>query len=228
MIKTGIYLAALLIPLQAFMGDQHGLNTLRYQPQKVAAMEGLWKTEKEVPLVLFGMPNEKEKANDFAIEVPKLGSLILTHNPEGEVKGLEEFPQHPPVAPLFWSFRIMVGIGGLMMLVAWGGSFIVRKKQTVPAWLARTFIAMSFAGWIGTIAGWYVTEIGRQPWLVQGVLLTSDAVTKTPAPMIGVSLTIYLALYVFLLAAFMSTLFYMARKDIKPLSVPLPQADRRT
>jgi cytochrome d ubiquinol oxidase subunit I len=212
MIKTGLMLGAILIPLQIFMGDQHGLNTLEHQPQKIAAMEGLWTTEKEVPLVLFGLPNEKTKTNDYALEIPKMGSLILTHSMDGEVKGLNAFPDHPPVAPVFWAFRIMVGLGGLMLLAAWGGSFLLRGNRAMPRWLAQSLVALTFAGSAATIAGWFVTEIGRQPWLVQGVLRTADAVTKTPVAHIGLTLVLYLGLYAFLIVAYLGTLMHLASK----------------
>ncbi len=212
-LKTGVYIAALLIPLQIFMGDQHGLNTLEYQPQKVAAMEGLWETTSGAPLVLFGMPSEQERKNLFAIEIPKMASLILRHDMNGEVKGLNDFQgNHPPVAPVFWGFRVMVGLGGLMVLAAWWGAGALWRRKDITPLLARFLVAMTFSGWLATIAGWYVTEIGRGPWLVNGVLTIADAATKTPAPMIGLTLAMYVAVYIALLSAFIGTLFHMAAK----------------
>jgi cytochrome d ubiquinol oxidase subunit I len=215
-LKTGLYLAAFLIPVQIIVGDFHGINTLHHQPQKVAAMEGLWETKSGAPLVLFGMPNAETMRNDFAIEIPKLASLILTHNVNGEVKGLNEFfGNHPPVAPVFWAFRLMVGTGILMLLISWGGAIWLRLKgMTKP--LSLALIVMTFSGWLATVSGWYVTEVGRQPWLVTGVLKTADAASNVPAPMIGMSLSMYLIVYVVLMIAFMSTIFYMARKAINP------------
>ncbi|MFO1122928.1 MAG: cytochrome ubiquinol oxidase subunit I [Hyphomicrobiales bacterium] len=211
-LKTGIYLAAILIPLQIFVGDQHGLNTLKYQPQKVAAMEGLWETRSGAPLVLFAWPNAETRTNDYAIEIPDIASLILTHELKGEVKGLDSFgDNHPPVAPVFWAFRVMVGTGVLMLLLSWTGSILLHRRGMNP-WLARVFVAATFIGWIATVAGWYVTEIGRQPWLVQGVLTVKQAASNVPAPMIGTSLTMYLLVYAVLLTAFVQTVFYMARK----------------
>ena len=211
-LRTGVYLAALLIPLQIYMGDLHGLNTLEHQPQKVAAMEGLWETRKGAPLVLFGWPNAETRTNDYAVEIPDLASLILTHEFKGEVKGLNDFgTDHPPVAPVFWAFRIMVGTGVLMLLVSWGGAYAIRRHGLSRP-LARVLVAMTFAGWVATVAGWYVTEIGRQPWLVQGVLRVADAASDVPAPMIGLSLAMYLAVYAVLLAAFIQTIFHMAGK----------------
>ncbi len=212
-LKTGVYLAALLIPIQIVAGDIHGLNTLAYQPQKVAAMEGLWQTQKGAPLVLFGWPDQETRSNLYAVEIPKLSSLILTHDLDGEVKGLNEFEGvHPPVAPVFFAFRAMVGLGGLMFLISWLSAFWLKRKGTLAPLLAKSLVFMTFSGWIATIIGWYVTEIGRQPWLVQNLLLTADAAADHPPAMIGLTLTLYLLLYAFLLTAFIGTLFHMARK----------------
>ncbi len=221
-LKAGVFTAAILIPLQIFVGDLHGLNTLQHQPQKVAAMEGLWETRNGAPLVLFGMPNEETRRNDYALEIPKLASLILTHDADGEVKGLNDFaPNHPPVAPVFWGFRIMIGTGLLMLAVSWTSAFCLWRRRDLVTPLAYALVPMAFSGWIATVSGWYVTEIGRQPWLVTGVLKTVDAISPVPAPFIGISLTMYLAVYAFLMSAFMTTLFYMARKaGEKPKEAP--------
>lgn len=212
-LRTGVFGAALLIPVQVFMGDLHGLNTLEHQPQKVAAMEALWETRTGAPLVLFALPNAETRSNDFSIEIPKLTSLILTHQWDGEVKGLNEFaPDHPPVAPVFWAFRIMVGFGVLMLLFSWAAAYTFLRKKEMGKPLAYALVLMTFSGWVATVAGWYVTEIGRQPWLVQGVLRTADAVTSVPATHIGTTLVMYLVLYGVLLSAYITTVFYMARK----------------
>lgn len=214
-LKTGVVAAAILIPLQIFVGDMHGLNTLKHQPAKIAAMEAIWHTEKGAPLVLFALPDEKTQTNKFALEVPYGASLILTHHHEGELKGLNEFPNaHPPVAPLFFGFRIMVGIGMLMLLTAWWGCWQYWKHKEISPLLLKVYVGMTFSGWIAVLAGWYVTEIGRQPWLVTGVLSTADAVTSTPPSNVGTSLAIYLTLYVVLLIAYIRTLFLMARKSV--------------
>lgn len=214
-LKTSILAAALLAPLQIFVGDLHGLNTLEHQPQKIAAMEGIWETEKGAPLLLFAWPDETERTNHFEIAVPNLASLILTHDMDGEIKGLNEFKgEHPPVAPVFFGFRIMVGIGVLMLGLAWIGLWYLFKKKQTPTWLLVSFVSMSFSGWIATLAGWYVTEIGRQPYLVSGILKTADAVTTVPVENIAISFFIYLATYCALLFAYIHTLFRMARKSI--------------
>ncbi|PLK50682.1 cytochrome ubiquinol oxidase subunit I [Uliginosibacterium sp. TH139] len=215
-LRTGLFAAALLIPLQILLGDLHGLNTLKHQPQKIAAIEGVWQTERGAPLLLFALPDEKTRSNHFEIGIPKLASLILTHDTAGEIRGLNEFEgRHPPVAPLFWAFRIMVGVGVLMLLASWVGVWALRRAgraEALPRPLLRLLTAMSFSGWVATLAGWYVTEIGRQPWLVFGELLTADLVGPAPAATIAVSLTAYLITYALLLAAYVSVLFYMAGK----------------
>jgi cytochrome d ubiquinol oxidase subunit I len=219
-LKTAVVAAALLIPVQIFLGDLHGLNSLEHQPAKVAAVEAVWETEKGAPLVLFAIPDAKTQENKFAIEIPKMASLILTHDLNGEIKGLNEFPNaHPPVAPVFYGFRIMVGMGVLMLLVSWIGVWQILaikkgRRQDMSPWLLKILVGMTFSGWIATLAGWYVTEIGRQPWLVTGVLTTQEAVTKVPASNVGISLTIYLVLYLVLLIAYIRTLFVMANKSV--------------
>jgi len=220
-LKSGVFLAALLIPVQIFVGDMHGLNTLHHQPEKIAAVEGVWNTEKGAPLTLFAIPNEETRSNDYAITVPKLASLILTHSIDGELRGLNEFPgAHPPVAKVFWSFRVMVGMGMLMLATAWLAAWQLKKRGEPAAWLQRLLIAMTFSGWIATVAGWYVTEMGRQPWLVYGVLTTAEAASKVPAPMILTTLIMYLALYVVLLLSYVSVVFYLARKAGKTTAQP--------
>jgi cytochrome d ubiquinol oxidase subunit I len=212
-LKTAIIAAAFIIPIQIFAGDLHGINTYKYQPQKVAAMEGNWETQKGIPLILFALPDETTRTNKFSIEIPKLSSLIITHDLDGEVKGLNDFiGDHPPVAPIFWSFRIMVATGMTMLAVSWFGAFFYIRKKSLPKFYYKILCYMTFSGWIATLAGWYVTEIGRQPYLVQGVLKTVDAVTKVPGSYVALSLTIYLIVYALLLVAFVSTVFYMARK----------------
>lgn len=222
-LRTGIFVAAMLIPAQIFVGDMHGLNTLEHQPAKVAAMEGVWETERGAPALAFAMPNEKERRNDYAIGIPKLASLILTHDMNGEIKGLNEFEgKHPPVAPVFWGFRVMVGIGMLMFAASWLSAWQSRRQGAPKDWLARILVAISFSGWIATLAGWYVTEIGRQPYLVYGVLLTKDAASATAAPIIGLSLGLYLTLYAVLIVSYISVLFYLARhahKKYSPIAI---------
>lgn len=214
-LKAGLYAAAALIPLQIFLGDLHGLNTLKHQPAKVAAMEALWETTEGAPLVLFGLPDEEARRNHYTLEIPYAASLILTHKADGEVQGLEAFAgEHPPVAPVFWGFRIMVGMGMLMLVVAWSSSWRLWRRGTLPVWMLKVLVVMTFSGWVATLAGWYVTEIGRQPWLVTGILRTRDAVTPVAGGHVATSLTLYLLLYAVLLVAYIGTLFLIARKAV--------------
>jgi len=212
-LKVGIYAAALLIPLQIVVGDLHGLNTLEHQPAKLAAMEGIWQTQKGAPAVLFALPDQATQSNRFEIAIPNLASLYLTHSWDGEVKGINDFGTlHPPVAPVFWAFRIMVGVGLLMLAVSWFGAWRLRRGHEIGPWLARVLVSMTFAGWLALIAGWYVTEIGRQPWLVTGVLTSADAASTVPAGNIALTLSLYLVLYVVLLASYVRVVFYLAGK----------------
>lgn len=213
-LRTALKAAAVLIPLQVVVGDMHGLNTLHHQPAKIAAMEGVWETERGVPLQLFAVPNEVERRNDYSLAIPKLGSIILTHDVNGEIVGLNSFVDHPPVKPLFFGFRIMVGIGVLMMATAWAGVWLQRGGRTLPRLFLYLAAACTFAGWAATLAGWYVTEIGRQPWLVTGVLRTADAVGHVTGDRVWLSLGMYVLLYAVLLIAFMRTVFYLAKKEV--------------
>jgi cytochrome d ubiquinol oxidase subunit I len=222
-LKTGVFLAAALIPVQIFAGDLHGLNTLEHQPAKIAAMEGNWETQGNVPLLLFALPEEEARENRFEIAIPNGASLILKHEADGVVPGLNDFVaedgtvMHPPVNPVFWSFRIMVGIGLAMLALSWTAAFLFWRRGTerVNPWLLRGFVAMTFSGWVATLAGWYTTEIGRQPWLVTGVMQTYEAVADVPAPMVLSTLLVYLAIYVGLTLAYITVLFYLARKAAK-------------
>ncbi len=221
-LKTAVYAAALLIPLQILLGDLHGLNTKEYQPAKVAAMEGNWETDTGVPLILFALPDEEARENRFEIGIPNLASFILTHDWNGKVQGLNDFVtadgevQHPPVNPVFWSFRVMVGTGLLMLLISWTASvMMIRKRRGIeglPKPMLYALVGMSFSGWVATLAGWYTTEIGRQPWLVQGVMTTKEAVADVPAPMVLSTLIAYLVVYAVLLVAYIAVIFYLARK----------------
>ncbi len=221
-LKTAVYAAALLIPLQILLGDLHGLNTKEYQPAKVAAMEGNWETDTGVPLILFALPDEEARENRFEIGIPNLASFILTHDWNGEVQGLNDFVtadgevQHPPVNPVFWSFRVMVGTGLLMLLISWTASvMMIRKRRGIeglPKPMLYALVGMSFSGWVATLAGWYTTEIGRQPWLVQSVMTTKEAVADVPAPMVLSTLIAYLVVYAVLLVAYIAVIFYLARK----------------
>jgi cytochrome bd ubiquinol oxidase subunit I len=219
-LRTGIGLAAVCAPLQVVIGDLHGLNTLEHQPAKIAAIEGVWRTAHGVPFTLFGFPDEDQQRTRFAIEIPKGASLILTHDPDGEVRGLDEFAAaHPPVAPVFWSFRVMVGVGMLMIVVAWSAAWSLLRARPLGTALLRALSLMTFAGWVATLAGWYVTEVGRQPWLVYGALSAAETVAPHARGVMRGTLIAYVALYAFLLASYVLTLRYMATKPAASLKL---------
>ena len=213
-LRTGVMVAAVLIPVQIFVGDMHGLNTLKHQPAKLAAMEGIWETQAGVPAVLFAIPDQVTQSNKYEIAIPKLASFYLTHDWNGEVKGIKDFAEHPPVGPVFWAFRIMVGVGLLMLAVSWFASYELKFKSSLSKRTAMVLVAMTFAGWVALVSGWYVTEIGRQPWLVHGVLTTAQAASQVPAGNIALSLAMYLTLYIALLSAYVSVVFYLAKKAV--------------
>jgi cytochrome d ubiquinol oxidase subunit I len=176
----------------------------------VAAIEALWRTEKGAPLILFALPDEETKRNRYALGIPKAASLILAHDPQAEIRGLEAFePDIPPVLPVFVSFRVMVGTGLAMLALAWGSLFFLRAP---PRWLLWLFAGFTFSGWLATLAGWMVTEIGRQPWLVTGILRTADAVGDASGAELGASLTAYVLTYAALLLAYMVVITHLAGK----------------
>ena len=221
--RVGLTLAALLIPLQIVVGDMHGLNTLEHQPAKIAAMEGVWETERGAPLLLFAIPDATQRMNHFEIKVPKMASLILTHDLEGEIKGLNSFGDaHPPPLPLFFAFRIMVGVGMLMLATSWLGLWLFRRAKWQTAAMPRAvlwlFAGMTFSGWVATVAGWYVTEIGRQPFIVYGLIRTADVASKVTSGMIGLTLALYVTLYLALIVAYVTVLKYMAEKPEQVLA----------
>ena len=222
-LRVGVTLAAVLIPLQIVAGDFHGLNTLHHQPQKIAAMEGVWQSGKSLPLLLFGWPNAVDKRNDYAIEVPGMASFILTHDFAGEIKGIDAFPDaHPPVAPVFIAFRVMVGMGVLMLLVSWSAFWLGRKAgwavERLPPRLLWVLAGMTFAGWVATVAGWWVTEIGRQPFIIFGLLRTADVVSSVPPTMVATTLALYVTVYIGLILAYVGVIKYMAEKPEQVLA----------
>lgn len=226
-LRAGLVTAAILTPIQVGVGDLHGLNTLEHQPQKIAAMEAIWHTERGVPLVLFAIPNEELRRNDYAIEIPYGASLILKHDAKAQLKGLDAFePDRPPVLPLFFCFRLMVGVGVLMLLVSWTGTWLTRRGRKPSRWILWVFAGMTFSGWIATLSGWIVTEVGRQPWLVHGVLRTKDAVGNISAAQLGSSLTAYILTYAAMFIAYMVVLTHIAGKGA--VSEPPPSGHAAT
>ncbi len=204
MLSMAMWMATLVAPVQIVAGDLHGLNTLEHQPAKVAAMEGDYETRAGQPLILFGLPDDEAEVTRYAIEIPRLGSLILTHDLNGEVKGLKDFPREvrPKAAIVFWSFRLMVGLGFLIFGLGLWSLYLRWRGQlysTRPFLWAAT--AMAPAGFIAVLAGWITTEVGRQPFTVYGHLLTKDSISPVPAPLVGFSLLAFVLTYIVIFGA---------------------------
>jgi len=196
MIRMALDLLILLVPLQMFFGDQHGLNTLEYQPAKLAAIEGRYDSAQPTPLTLFGIPDDTAATMHGAIEIPRLGSIILTHSWDGAIKGLKEWPadQRPPVGPPFFAFRVMVGIACIMLIIVVVGQVLrLRGRLWDTTWFLRLCQWTGPLGFIAVIAGWVTTEVGRQPWTVYGLLRTADSVSPS---LTGADVAWSLALYV--------------------------------
>jgi cytochrome d ubiquinol oxidase subunit I len=199
MFSMSLWLLLVLTPLQALVGDQHGLNTREYQPAKIAAIEGLWETEKGgTALNLFGIPDMEAETTKYAVSIPHLGSLILTHSWDGEIRGLKSFPKEdrPNSTIVFWSFRIMAGLGVLMILLSVAGFVLRRKNKLFESKMFQRFVlVMGPSGFISLLAGWVTTEAGRQPWVVYGVMRTAQAVSPVTAQQVGVTLLVFVVVY---------------------------------
>ncbi len=210
--KMGLGLLALLLPLQIVVGDLHGLNTLEHQPAKIAAIEANWETRARMPLVLFAWPDEAGERNRFEVAVPNLGSLILGHSVDAVIPGLKEWKpeDRPPVAMPFFSFRLMVGIGVVMLLVTVAGLAVWRRGTLVSArGFQRVCMWVAPLGFVAVLAGWVTTEVGRQPWVVYGLLRTRDAVTPSlQTGDVAVSLLVYVVAYILIFGA---GLYFLAR-----------------
>ena len=221
MLKLATAFAAITVPLQIFVGDLHGLIVHEHQPVKLAAMEGHWETRRGGPLLLFAVPDEANETNRYAVGIPKLGSLIVTHDLDGEIRGLKEVPpeERPPVAPVFYGFRVMVGIGILMLITAfwsllrWRGDRLAKSRA-----LLRTWACMSPAGFIAVLAGWYTTEIGRQPYVIYGLMRTSEAATAIDAASVKASLIAFATVYLFVFVAGSYYLLKLLRKGPQPVA----------
>jgi cytochrome bd ubiquinol oxidase subunit I len=216
MLSMTLWLLTVLVPLQMLIGDQHGLNTREHQPAKLAAIEARWDTERRVPLTLLAIPNDKTESNDFAIEVPWLGSLILTHDLDGEVKGLKDFPvdQRPPVAIPFFAFRIMVGCAVLMLGVVLLGAWLRWRGRLydTPLFLRLVQLAAPL-GFVAVIAGWCVTEVGRQPWTVYGLLRTAESVSPSlTSHDVVISLAGYMLVYLLIYPSGLLLMLHIIRK----------------
>jgi len=182
-------------------------------------MEAIWQTERGAPLLLFAVPDERTRSNHFEIGIPKGAALILKHDRDGELRGLNDFPgAHPPVKPLFYGFRLMVGTGVLMLFFSWFGLWLYRRRGWVAQGLPRPLLwglaGMGFSGWLATVAGWYVTEVGRQPYIVFGLLRVDEVASRVPASMIALTLALYVTVYVALIVAYVGVVKYMAEKPV--------------
>ncbi len=205
MVKMALSFLILFVPLQIFLGDLQGLNTRQYQPAKLAAIEGDWDTTSPTPLTVFAIPNQAAERNDYAIEIPYLGSLVLTHTLRGEIKGLKDFPadQRPPVWPVFFSFRIMVGIGVLMLATVLAGCYLwFRNRLFETPWFLRLCWCVAPLGFVAVLAGWTTTEVGRQPWTIYGLFRTADSVSPSVTGHdVLISLIAYMAVYLVMFPA---------------------------
>ena len=210
MFSMAMWMATLVAPIQVVAGDLHGLNTLAHQPAKIAAMEGHWETRRGAPLILFGWPDMAAEKTRWEIAVPKLGSLILTHAWDGEVRGLKSWPaeDRPNSAVVFWSFRVMVGLGLLMALVGAIGLYLRwRRRLYDTPWFHRFACLMGPAGFVAIIAGWVTTEVGRQPYLVYGLMRTAEGRSPIDAPAVAGSLGAFIVVYCLLFGAGIYYLF---------------------
>jgi cytochrome d ubiquinol oxidase subunit I len=226
MFSMGMWMAALLAPVQIIAGDLHGLNTLEHQPAKIAAMEGHFESGRGQPMILLGWPDMAAETTRYAIEVPKLGSLILRHDWNGEVKGLKAWPpqDRPNALILFWSFRTMVGVGLLMVLTGlWSLWLRWRRRLYDNAWMLRTAVLMGPAGFVAVLAGWITTEVGRQPFTVYGLLRTAQSVAPIDAQAVAASLVAFILVY---FTVFGAGLFYILRLMAHTPQIEEPDIDR--
>ena len=217
MFSMAMWMAALVVPVQIVAGDMHGLNTMEHQPQKVMAMEGHYESHPDgAPLYLFGIPNDKEQRLDYAVGIPKLSSLILKHDLDAPLAGLDTIPDadQPPVGIVFWSFRVMVGLGFAMLGVGlWSLFARTRGKLYDWRWLHRAALVMGPSGFVAVIAGWITTEVGRQPFVVYNLMRTADAASPLDAPAVAASLIAFVIVY---FAVFGAGVWYILHLMHKP------------
>lgn len=225
MLKMGVLFICIAAPLQLLIGHGHGVNVHHQQPTKLAAMEGHWETHRGAPLVLFALPDQENERNDYEIAIPKLGSLVVAHSLDAEIKGLKEWPasERPPVATVFWSFRIMVGLGVLMLCFAFFGLWLFMRGQLEANTLfLRLGVLLGPSGFIAVIAGWFTTEVGRQPYTVYGLLRTVDSVSPITANSVGMSLIVFIFTYGIV---FFAGFYYISRLIVAgPGELPGPLA----
>ncbi len=218
MFKMALGFIIIFVPLQIFIGDAHGLNTLKYQPIKIAAMEGIWEDERGAALTLFGIPDQENETTKYAIKIPKLASLILTHDLNGEISGLKSVAKNerPPVAAVFFSFRVMVAMGVLMLITALMALWLYfRKKLFTSKCFQLWCMAMMPSGFVAILAGWFVTEIGRQPYVVYGLVKTADIASVVPSQQILFSLIAFIVVYFLIFGAATYYILRLIAKGIK-------------
>jgi cytochrome bd ubiquinol oxidase subunit I len=225
MFSMAMWMAAIVAPAQIVLGDLHGLNTLEHQPVKVMAMEGHYQSHPEgAPLILFGIPNSAESRMDYAIQIPKVSSLILKHDLNAPLAGLDTVPvaDRPPVGIVFWSFRIMVGLGFLMAALG-ALSLLARARGKLYEWrwLHRFALVMGPSGLVAVLAGWITTEVGRQPWTIHGLLRTADSASPLAAPAVAASLLAFVVVY---FAVFGAGVLYILKLMAKPPELHEPAA----
>lgn len=227
MFSMAMWMATFVAPLQLIAGDLHGLNTLEHQPAKIAAMEGHWENQQGAPLILFGLPHMGKEETQYALSVPKLGSFILTHEWDGEVRGLKDWPpeERPNAALIFWTFRVMVGLGLLMILMGLVSLYLRWKGRLYePSWFHRAAVVMGPSGLIAVLAGWITTEVGRQPYAVYGLMRISEAVSPIDAPAVAGSLSAFVVVYSVIFGA---GVYYLLRLMAQPVPVSDTGPSRR-
>ncbi len=225
MFSMAMWMAAIVAPIQILAGDMHGLNTLEHQPAKVAALEGHYEThEGQTPLILFGIPDDEAEETKYALEIPHLGSLILTHTWDGEIQGLKEFPKadRPPAFILFWSFRIMVALGMGMALIGLISLVLRYKKRLYDTrWFHKMAMLFGPSGFIAVLAGWFTTEVGRQPFTVYGYLRTADSASPIDAPAVASSLAAFAIVYFIVFGAGVMYILRLMKKSPIPGQSPV-------
>lgn len=224
MLHMALGFLAVVVPLQLIAGHEHGAEVYEYQPTKLAAMEGHWETyEDNAPLILFAIPDAEKETNSLTVELPRVGSLIVTGSFDGRIRGLKEWPpdERPPVGIVFWSFRIMVGLGMLMLFIGLCGAFLIwRKRIESQRWFLRLCLAAGPMGFIAVLTGWFTAEVGRQPYTVYGLLRTADSVSPVTAAAVETSLIVYIFAYAVVFAAGTYYIFELAFRGPDEKSTP--------
>jgi cytochrome bd ubiquinol oxidase subunit I len=227
MLSMAMWMMTIVAPIQAIVGDMHGLNTLEHQPAKIAALEGHWETRgnEALPLLLFGIPDMQEERTKYGIEVPHLGAVILTHTWNGQIKGLKEFPrdERPNSLIIFWSFRAMVGLGLLMIALGFWSLWLRRGGQLYrKRGFLKAAVAMGPAGLVAVLAGWITTEVGRQPWVVYGVLRTADAASPHAVAPVALTLALFVVSYFFVFGVGFAYILRLVRKGPQTFDTSRP------